>query len=208
MPSHELTAICWHWPCLKTTALSMWKRRCCLLFPTRSTVVRQVKTEDGYKADPTALKRLEVIRKLLGQADQVISCTDAGREGELIMRYVLEYLGYHKETKRLWISSMTEKSIREGFDSLKSSKEFDNLYRAAKARRESDWVVGMNASLSLSMAAGKSNYSLGKSTDTGTWHDLPSISGQQGFYSQTLLSATATDNESRERTRLNLYREI
>ena len=52
------------------------------------------------------------------------------REGELIMRYVLEYLGYHKETKRLWISSMTEKSIREGFDSLKSSKEFDNLYRA------------------------------------------------------------------------------
>ena len=57
---------------------------------------------------------------------------------------------------------MTEKSIREGFDSLKSSKEFDNLYRAAKARRESDWVVGMNASLSLSMAAGKSNYSLGR----------------------------------------------
>ena len=108
-------------------------------------VVRQIKTEDGYKADPTALKQLEVIRKLLGQADQVISCTDAGREGELIMRYVLEYLGYHKETKRLWISSMTEKSIREGFDSLKSSKEFDNLYRAAKARRESDWVVGMNA---------------------------------------------------------------
>ena len=51
-------------------------------------VVRQIKTEDGYKADPTALKQLEVIRKLLGQADQVISCTDAGREGELIMRYV------------------------------------------------------------------------------------------------------------------------
>ena len=49
-------------------------------------VVRQIKTEDGYKADPTALKQLEVIRKLLGQADQVISCTDAGREGELIMR--------------------------------------------------------------------------------------------------------------------------
>ena len=163
MPSHELTAICWHWPCLKTTALSMWKRRCCLLFPDPfKLVVRQIKTEDGYKADPTALKQLEVIRKLLGQADQVISCTDAGREGELIMRYVLEYLGYHKETKRLWISSMTEKSIREGFDSLKSSKEFDNLYRAAKARRESDWVVGMNASLSLSMAAGKSNYSLGR----------------------------------------------
>ena len=110
MPSHELTAICWHWPCLKTTALSMWKKEMLPIIPDPfKLVVRQIKTEDGYKADPTALKQLEVIRKLLGQADQVISCTDAGREGELIMRYVLEYLGYHKETKRLWISSMTEK---------------------------------------------------------------------------------------------------
>lgn len=125
-------------------------------------VVREIKTTDGYKTDPTALKQLEVIRKLLEQADGVISCGDAGREGELIMRYVLEYLGYHKETKRLWISSMTEKAIREGFNNLKSSHEFDNLYQAAKARRESDWVVGINASLALSMAAGKSNYSLGR----------------------------------------------
>ena len=125
-------------------------------------VVRQVKTENGYRADPSALKQLDVIRKLLGQADRVISCTDAAREGELIMRYVLEYLGYHKETQRLWISSMTERAIREGFGNLKSSREFDDLYRAAKARRESDWVIGMNASLALSMAAGKSSYSLGR----------------------------------------------
>lgn len=125
-------------------------------------VVRQVKTEEGYKADPSALKQLDVIRKLLNQTDSVIICTDAAREGELIARYVLEYLGYTKETKRLWISSLTEKSIREGFNNLKSSREFDSLYRSAKARREADWVVGMNASLSLSMAAGKSNYSLGR----------------------------------------------
>lgn len=125
-------------------------------------VVRQIKTEDGYKTDPTALKQLDVIRKLLEQADRVISCTDAAREGELIMRYVLEYLDYHQETERLWISSMTEKSIREGFNNLKSSREFDNLYYAAKARREADFVVGINASLSLGMAAGKSNYSLGR----------------------------------------------
>ena len=123
-------------------------------------VVRQVKTEEGYKADPSALKQLGVFRKLLNQAGSVIICTDAAREGELIARYVLDYLGYTQETKRLWISSLTEKSIREGFNNLKSSREFDNLYRAAKARREADWVVGMNASLSLSMAAGKSNYSL------------------------------------------------
>lgn len=125
-------------------------------------VVRQVKTEEGYKADPSALKQLDVIRKLLNQAGSVIICTDAAREGELIARYVLDYLGYTKETKRLWISSLTEKSIREGFNNLKSSREFENLYRAAKARREADWIVGMNASLSLSMAAGKSNYSLGR----------------------------------------------
>lgn len=125
-------------------------------------VVRQVKTEEGYKADPSALKQLDVIRRLLNQTGSVIICTDAAREGELIARYVLDYLGYTKETKRLWISSLTEKSIREGFNNLKSSREFDNLYRSAKARREADWVVGMNASLSLSMAAGKSNYSLGR----------------------------------------------
>lgn len=125
-------------------------------------VVRQVKTEEGYKADPSALKQLDVIRKLLNLAGSVIICTDAAREGELIARYVLEYLGYTKETERLWISSLTEKSIREGFNNLKSSREFDNLYRAAKARREADWIVGMNASLSLSMAAGKRNYSLGR----------------------------------------------
>ena len=125
-------------------------------------VVRQIKTEEGYKADPTAVKQLEVIRKLLERADRVVSCTDAAREGELIMRYVLEYLGCHKETERLWISSMTEKAIREGFNNLRPGREFDNLYHAAKARREADFVVGMNASISLGMAAGKSNYSLGR----------------------------------------------
>lgn len=125
-------------------------------------VVRQVKAEEGYKADPSALKQLDVIRKLLNQAGSVIICTDAAREGELIARYVLEYLGYTKETKRLWISSLTEKSIREGFNNLKPSREFDSLYRSAKARREADWIIGINASLALSMAAGKSNYSLGR----------------------------------------------
>ena len=74
-------------------------------------VVRQIKTEDGYKADPTALKQLEVIRKLLGQADQVISCTDAGREGELIMRYVLEYLGQKNRYGKDLIASNQVRSL-------------------------------------------------------------------------------------------------
>ena len=77
-------------------------------------VVRQVKTEDGYKADPSALKQLDVIRKLLNQAGSVIICTDAAREGELIARYILDYLGYTKETKRLWISSLTENQYGKG----------------------------------------------------------------------------------------------
>ena len=83
-------------------------------------VVRQIKTEDGYKADPTALKQLEVIRKLLGQADQVISCTDAGREGELIMRYVLEYLGYHRN--QTLVDIFHDRKNRYGKDLIASNQ--------------------------------------------------------------------------------------
>lgn len=126
-------------------------------------VVRQIKAEDGYKDDPVALKQLEVIRELLSRSEYAITATDSAREGQLIARYVYSYLGYcNKETKRLWISSLTEKAIREGFNKLKPDSDYDNLYDAAKARREADWIVGLNSSLALSIAAGKNNYSLGR----------------------------------------------
>lgn len=75
---------------------------------------RQVKAEKGYKADPGALKQLKVIKEVFDQSDKIIVATDAGREGELIFRYIYLYIGCNKPFVRLWISSLTDKSIREG----------------------------------------------------------------------------------------------
>ena len=76
---------------------------------------------------------------------EIICATDAGREGECIFRYVYKLAGCNKPVKRLWISSVEESDIRQGFDNLKDDREYDNLYRAAVARAEADWLVGMNA---------------------------------------------------------------
>lgn len=75
--------------------------------------------------------------------------TDAGREGELVARWILEITGCQKPIKRLWISSVTDKAIREGFEHLRDGREYDNLYRAAAARAEADWLVGINATRAL-----------------------------------------------------------
>ena len=79
----------------------------------------------------------------------IIIATDAGREGELVARWILEKAGNKKPVKRLWISSVTDKAIREGFAHLKPGKDYENLYHAAVARAESDWVVGINATRAL-----------------------------------------------------------
>lgn len=88
--------------------------------------------------------------------------TDAGREGELIFRYIYSYLNSDKPYVRLWISSLTDKAIREGLSKLRPGNEFDNLYSAGKARSEADWLVGINASRALSISAGKNGFSLGR----------------------------------------------
>ena len=88
--------------------------------------------------------------------------TDAGREGELIFRYIYEYLKCNKPFERLWISSLTEKAIKQGFENLKQGKEFDGLYQAAQGRSRADWLVGINATQALSIAAGNGIYSLGR----------------------------------------------
>lgn len=80
---------------------------------------------------------------------QIIIATDAGREGELVARWILAKAGNQKPVKRLWISSVTDKAIRQGFEHLKDGKEYDNLYRAAAARAEADWLVGINATRAL-----------------------------------------------------------
>ena len=124
-------------------------------------IVRQVRKDKEYVSDPAALKQLKVIRSCFDKADRIIVATDAGREGELIFRYIYQYLNCKKPFDRLWISSLTDKAIREGLSNLKPGSSYDNLYYSAKARSEADWLVGINASRALSIAR-KGGYSLGR----------------------------------------------
>lgn len=92
-------------------------------------------------------KQLKIITDLVnrGDVDRLICATDSGREGELIFRYIYNYTRSEKPFRRLWISSMTDEAIQNGFNQLKDGKEYDNLYHSAKCRSESDWLVGINA---------------------------------------------------------------
>ena len=124
-------------------------------------IVRQVRRDKEFVPDPAALKQLKVIRSCFDKADRIIVATDAGREGELIFRYIYQHLGCRKPFDRLWISSLTDKAIREGLSNLKPGSHYDNLYYSAKARSEADWLVGINASRALSIAR-RGGYSLGR----------------------------------------------
>ena len=125
-------------------------------------VPRQVREGKVYKDDPGVARQLEVLRELFDRCESIIVATDAGREGELIFRYVYNYLGCTKPFVRLWISSLTDKAIREGLRNLREGSLYDNLYLSAKARSEADWLVGINSSQALSLAAGQGVFSLGR----------------------------------------------
>ena len=90
-------------------------------------------------------KQFKIIKGLFDKAEVVINCGDAGQEGELIQRWVLDQAKYKGEVKRLWISSLTTEAIREGFNNLKPSSDYDNLYYAGFSRAIGDWLLGMNA---------------------------------------------------------------
>ena len=124
-------------------------------------IVRQVRRDKEFVSDPYVLKQLKVIRSCFDKADRIIVATDAGREGELIFRYIYQYLDCRKPFDRLWISSLTDRAIREGMANLKPGSHYDNLYYSAKARSEADWLVGINASRALSIAR-RGGYSLGR----------------------------------------------
>ncbi|WP_315359611.1 DNA topoisomerase, partial [Prevotella nigrescens] len=146
----------------ETYGFSAYKREDLPIRPNPfQLVVRQVRKDKEYISDPAALKQLKVIRSCFDKADRIIVATDAGREGELIFRYIYSYLNCHKPFDRLWISSLTDKAIREGFSNLKPGSCYDSLYYSAKARSEADWLVGINASRALSIAR-KGGYSLGR----------------------------------------------
>ena len=129
---------------------------------TFTLIPRQVKTEKGYKPDSGVTTQIKVITSLFNKSEQIIVATDAGREGELIFRYLYHYIGCATPFVRLWISSLTDKAIRDGLRNLENGSKYDNLYLAAKARSESDWLVGINGTQALSIAAGHGTYSIGR----------------------------------------------
>ncbi|MBQ7370638.1 MAG: DNA topoisomerase III, partial [Blautia sp.] len=118
-----------------------WDMNTLPMIPKEQKLVVIPQTRNQFQAVKTQLFRKDV--------SEVIIATDAGREGELVARWILEKAGCTKPVKRLWISSVTDKAIREGFASLKNGHAYDNLYRAAAARAEADWLVGMNGTRAL-----------------------------------------------------------
>ena len=125
-------------------------------------IPRQVKAEKGYKPDSGVMAQIKVITRLFNGSEQIVVATDAGREGELIFRYLYHYIGCSTPFVRLWISSLTDKAIREGLRNLENGSKYDNLFLAAKARSESDWLVGINGTQALTIAAGRGTYSVGR----------------------------------------------
>lgn len=109
-------------------------------------------------------RQFHVIEKLIGEADEVINCGDAGQEGELIQRWVMQKAGLKCPVRRLWISSLTDESIREGFSHLEPEAKYDNLYYAGLSRAIGDWLLGMNATrlYSLKYASSGNVLSIGR----------------------------------------------
>lgn len=121
--------------------LKTWRMEDLPMMPEHLKLVVIPQTRGQFQAVKNQLERKDI--------SEVIIATDAGREGELVARWILVKAGCKKPLKRLWISSVTDKAIREGFAHLKDAKEYDNLYRAAVARAEADWLVGINATRAL-----------------------------------------------------------
>jgi DNA topoisomerase-3 len=123
-----------------------WRRDLLPMLPESWPLVVYDKTKDQF----------ETVRKILSspKVSRVICATDAGREGELIFRYIYEAAGCSKPANRLWISSLTPDAIRKGFDALKPSEEYDPLADAARGRSRADWLVGMNLSRAYALAYG------------------------------------------------------
>ena len=106
-----------------------------------------------------------------------------------------EYIGCATPFDRLWISSLTDKAIREGLENLKSGAEYDKLYYAAKARSEADWLVGINATQAITVAAGRGTYSLGR-VQTPIGDDMRPLLGEQAFRSRTCIPAPFIDRRN------------
>ena len=126
--------------------------------------VIQTRGKDGKPhVDSGCLKQLKIISRLFAKSEYIINAGDAGREGELIQRYIYRYVDGNAPVKRLWVSSLSDEAIREGLDNIRPSEEYDNLYLAGKARNEADWMVGVNATRALTRIMGNERvFSLGR----------------------------------------------
>ena len=113
------------------------------IIPDRPKLVTIKNTSKQYNAVKSQMLRKDV--------DSIIIATDAGREGELVARWIIEKANINKKIKRLWISSVTDKAIKEGFNNLKDGNKYENLYKSAKARSYADWIVGINATRALTV---------------------------------------------------------
>ncbi|MEI6603569.1 MAG: DNA topoisomerase, partial [Clostridia bacterium] len=118
-----------------------WDLETLPMLPKKMDLVVIKQTAKQYATVKTLLKSPEI--------DELVIATDAGREGELVARWIIQKAGFKKPIKRLWISSQTDKAIKEGFNSLRPGKEYENLYESALSRAEADWLVGLNITRAL-----------------------------------------------------------
>ena len=126
--------------------LKRWDFQLLPIMPNRFSI--KLKNDDGIK------RQFKIISNLFSKADAIINCGDAGQEGELIQRWVMQLAQIHCPVYRLWISSLTEESIRDGFSQLRPGSEFDSLYAAGSARAIGDWLLGMNATRAYTLRYG------------------------------------------------------
>ncbi|MDE3167422.1 MAG: RecQ family ATP-dependent DNA helicase, partial [Acidobacteriota bacterium] len=131
-----------------------WRRESLPILPGKWPLVVYEKTKEQF----------ETVKKILTspRVSAVICATDAGREGELIFRYIYEAVGCSKPVNRLWISSLTPDAIRKGFDSLRPGSDYDPLADAARGRSRADWLVGMNLSRAYALAYNEKDLSVGR----------------------------------------------
>src|SRR3954468_1682327 len=131
-----------------------WRRNLLPMLPREWPLVVYDKTKDQF----------ETIKRILSspKVSRIVCATDAGREGELIFRYIYEAAGCAKPVSRLWISSLTPDAIRRGFETLRPAADYDSLADAARGRSRADWLVGMNLSRAYALACDEKQLSVGR----------------------------------------------
>lgn len=135
-------------------------------FPLNPTpfklMVKHVKTDNGWIPDINAVLQLKIIEKVFATCDSIIVATDASREGEMVFRYLYQYLNCKKPYQRLWISSLTDEAVLDGMNNLKPGYLYDYMYLAADSRNKADWILGLNTSYAICQATKVGNNSLGR----------------------------------------------